>query len=63
MPTDLEEVVLQCLAKDPEGRLQSAEELKRALSACAEADEWDARKAAGCWEEFEPPGAAPRPVG
>lgn len=55
--------MLQCLAKDPEGRLQSAEELKRALSACAEADEWDARKAAGCWEEFEPPGAAPRPVG
>jgi serine/threonine-protein kinase len=55
IPPDLEEVVLHCLAKDPDGRLQSAEELERVLSACASADEWDARKAAAWWEEFEPP--------
>ena len=63
IPPDLEEVVLHCLAKDPDGRFPSAEELERVLSACASANEWDARKAAGWWEEFEPPGAAPRPVG
>ncbi len=63
LPPDLEEVVLHCLAKDPDGRFQGAEELERALSACASAHEWDARKAAGWWEEFEPPGAARRPVG
>jgi serine/threonine-protein kinase len=62
IPPDLEEVVLHCLAKDPDGRFQSAEELERGLSACASAGEWDARKAAGWWEEFEPPGAARRPV-
>jgi serine/threonine-protein kinase len=61
-PADLEEVVLRCLAKDPDGRFQSAEEVERALSACASANEWDARKAAGWWEELEPPGAAPEPA-
>ena len=61
IPPDLEEVVLRCLAKDPDGRFQSAEELEMALSACTSANEWDARKAAGWWEEFEPPSAVPRP--
>jgi serine/threonine-protein kinase len=63
IPPDLEKVVLHCLAKDPNGRFSSAEELERVLSACASANEWDARKAAGWWEEFEPAVAAPRPVG
>jgi serine/threonine-protein kinase len=63
IPPDLEEVVVHCLAKDPEARPRGAEELEAALSACASANEWDARKAATWWEEFEPPAAAPRPVG
>jgi hypothetical protein len=33
------------------------------LSACASANEWDARKAASWWNEFEAPGAALPPVG
>jgi eukaryotic-like serine/threonine-protein kinase len=61
IPPDLEEVILRCLVKDPDGRFQSADELEMVLSACASANEWDARKAAGWWEEFEPPGAVPRP--
>jgi serine/threonine-protein kinase len=63
IPPDLEEVVLHCLAKDPDGRFQNAEELETVLSACASANEWDARKAAGWWEAFEPPSAARPPVG
>ena len=63
IPPDLEKVVLRCLAKDPNGRFQSAEELETVLAACASAAEWDARKAASWWEEFEPPSAAPRAVG
>jgi serine/threonine-protein kinase len=63
IPTDLEKVVLRCLAKDPNGRFQSAEELETVLAACTSAAGWDARKAASWWEEFGPPSAAPRAVG
>lgn len=63
IPRDLEEVVLHCLAKDRDGRIPGAEELERALSACASAREWDAQKAADWWAEFEPPGSIPRPSG
>jgi serine/threonine protein kinase len=63
IPPDLEEVILRCLVKDPDGRFQSADELEMVLSACASANEWDARKAAGWWEEFEAPGAAQPPWG
>ena len=63
IPPDLEDVVLRCLAKDPDRRFQSAEELGLVLSACASANEWDPRKAAAWWEEFEPPGAAPPLLG
>src|SRR5262249_10261679 len=51
IPADLEQVVLRCLAKDPDGRFQSAEELEKVLAACATAHEWDARKAADWWAE------------
>ena len=50
---DLERVVLRCLAKDPEDRFPSAEDLGEALAACAAAAHWDARKAASWWAEFE----------
>ena len=59
IPADLEEVVLRCLAKDPDDRFPSAEELQRALAACTSAADWDARRAASWWEAFEPPRAAP----
>lgn len=63
IPADLEEVVLHCLAKHPDARFQSAEELETVLTACKSAAEWDARKAAGWWEEFEPARATPPALG
>jgi serine/threonine-protein kinase len=59
IPADLEEVVLRCLAKDPDDRFSTAEELQLVLAACASAAGWDARRAASWWEAFEPPTAAP----
>jgi serine/threonine-protein kinase len=63
IPSDLEEVVLRCLAKDPGARFQDAEELETVLAACTSAADWDARKAAGWWEEFEPTTVGPQAVG
>jgi serine/threonine-protein kinase len=63
LPPDLEQFVLHCLAKDPDGRPQSAEELEKVLSACGSANEWDATRAAAWWAEFESPGGAHRLLG
>ncbi len=50
---DLEKVVLRCLEKSPEDRFPSAEDLEEALADCAAASQWDHRKAASWWEEFD----------
>jgi eukaryotic-like serine/threonine-protein kinase len=55
VPPDLDEAVLRCLAKDPDGRFQGAAELETALAACTSAAGWDSRKAADWWEEHAPP--------
>jgi eukaryotic-like serine/threonine-protein kinase len=50
---DLERVVLRCLEKAPVDRFPSAEDLEEALAACTAASQWDHRKAASWWEEFD----------
>jgi len=53
VPADLEEVVLACLAKDPEQRPQSAVELRRRVEACA-VEAWDDARARAWWREYRP---------
>ncbi|QEH32394.1 Serine/threonine-protein kinase PknB [Aquisphaera giovannonii] len=53
LPTDLERVVLRCMAKDREDRYRDADSLERALAACACADGWDHRVAALWWAEVD----------
>lgn len=56
----LEEIVLRCLAKDPEARFASAYELQESLKHCPEADRWSRRQAARWWaEHVDAPSDAP----
>jgi serine/threonine-protein kinase len=49
IPTDLEAVVLKCLAKQPCDRFEDAEQLRTAILSCSCAGEWDERKAREWW--------------
>jgi len=50
VPTDLEEVVMRCLNKDPDQRFQSADELEAALELCGAAGQWDQTTARNAWQ-------------
>ncbi len=63
IPADLEDLVLACLAKDPEHRPQSALELRDRLLACAAAGDWTRADAARWWGDHLPDlAAAPAPA-
>jgi hypothetical protein len=49
LPTDLERVILRCLAKSPSDRYRDADALDRDLANCAAASEWDFARAADWW--------------
>ena len=48
--TDLEGVVLRCLAKSPAGRYGTAAELESVLAACSDAGNWSADRARDWWK-------------
>jgi serine/threonine-protein kinase len=50
IPADLEALVLQCLAKEPDDRPPSAEWLADRLAECAVAKAWTAERARSWWE-------------
>lgn len=49
LPADLEQVVLRCLAKEPDERYGDAPSLARALAECADAGNWTPDDAARWW--------------
>ena len=56
---DLEGLVLQCLAKDPDLRPPTARVLLQSLSACQMAHDWSEAKAATWWEKERPEAELP----
>jgi tRNA A-37 threonylcarbamoyl transferase component Bud32 len=62
IPSDLEEVVLRCLAKNPGDRYPDTSQLSAALAACADAANWSPQHAAAWWRTHgETARAAARP--
>ncbi len=57
IPSDLEQVVLRALVKDPAERFQSAAALGRALEECESASHWSREQATNWWEQIEKPAA------
>lgn len=49
IPADVEAVIMQCLAKNPDARYQTAEELEAALSETACSGQWSQQQARSCW--------------
>ncbi|MEK6239266.1 MAG: serine/threonine protein kinase [Planctomycetales bacterium] len=52
VPADLEQVILQCLAKKPEDRYPDALSLKDALTACECHGDWNDQQAAAWWKNI-----------
>jgi serine/threonine-protein kinase len=59
IPGPLEEIVLSCLAKDPEARPPSAEHLAQRLAECPTAERWTSATARAWWEAHVLGGARP----
>jgi serine/threonine-protein kinase len=59
----LEAVILRCLAKDPEQRPQSADELDRLLQDAESEPRWTPERATRWWQEHRPEAASTGPAG
>lgn len=55
IPSDLEEIILRCLAKQPEDRYQDVDELEAALARCDVADDWSPQAAKLWWQGRDVP--------
>jgi eukaryotic-like serine/threonine-protein kinase len=49
LPADLEQVILRCLAKDPQDRFQNVQELRQALHECRDSGTWSRELAEQWW--------------
>ncbi len=62
IPPELEQVIMDCLEKDPERRPATAAELARRLSACPTPERWTRERAERWWRTHLPQHLRERPV-
>jgi serine/threonine-protein kinase len=60
VPRDLEEVILECLEKDPARRPKDAAALATALAICTDATDWTDERAVAWWAEREATAGQPQ---
>jgi serine/threonine-protein kinase len=51
LPDDFDRLVMRCLAKRPEDRFQTVEELTLALDECTVAGSWTRSEASNWWQQ------------
>jgi eukaryotic-like serine/threonine-protein kinase len=59
IPDDLKEVVLRCLAKEPDQRYADIADVEDVLACCECADSWSGERAAVWWRDRKRNGAQP----
>jgi len=59
IPPDLEDLIMKCLEKDPDKRIQSAEEVAQRLSRIPLDNPWASEQAEAWWQEHQPVATAP----
>ncbi len=52
IPEELEAIILECLEKEPDQRIQDAQALRTALEQVPQRDSWSSLKAAEWWQEY-----------
>jgi serine/threonine protein kinase len=62
VPADLEKIVLRCLAKKPDERYQTVDDLEQALGRCAAADRWSQACATRWWQQHAQGAPCPNDV-
>jgi serine/threonine-protein kinase len=53
IPESLDGLIVRCMAKNPDDRPQSAEQLEEELASCSDQSPWTQEEARACWDQID----------